>query len=67
MDEIVISRGSGKSALNYMVRLHELYKSGAISKTDYLTMRSAALVLLFGMSEQDVLKQIKKELEEDDK
>ena len=66
MDEIVVSRGSGKSALAYMVGLHKLYKSGKISKIDYLSMRGAALVLMFGVSEEDALKQIEKELEEDD-
>jgi len=65
MDSIVISRGCGKCALNYMVRLLELYESGAISKTDYLEMIGATLFLLFGMSEQDALNQIRKELEED--
>ena len=65
MDDIVISRGSGKSALAYMTGLHKLYKSGKISKTDYLSMRGAALVLMFGVSEEDALKQIEKELKED--
>lgn len=67
MDEIVIPRGSGKTALAYMVGLHKLYKTGKISKTDYLYMRGAALVFMFGVSEEKVLKQIEKELEEDDK
>jgi len=65
MDEIIISRGSGKSAFSYMVKLYMLYKSGKISKMDYLYMRGAALVLMFGVSEEDALKQIEKELEED--
>ena len=65
MDEIIVSRGYGKSAFAYMIRLHMLYESGKISKIDYLTMKGAALVFLFGMPEEDVLKQIKKELEED--
>lgn len=65
MDEMAISRGSGKSALTYLVKLRKLYKSGMINKTDYLCMRSAALFFLFGMSEEDALKQIAKELEED--
>ena len=65
MDEIVISRGSGKSAFAYMVRLHMLYESGKISKMDYLSMMGAALVLLLGVPEEDVLNFIRKELEED--
>lgn len=66
MEEIIVSRGSGKSALSYMTGLHNLYKSGKISKTDYLSMRGAALVIMFGVSEEDALKQIEKELKEDD-
>lgn len=66
MDEIVISRGSGKSAIAYMVGLHKLYESGKISKIDYLSMRGAALVLMFGVPEKEVLNQIAKELEEDE-
>lgn len=65
MDDIIISRGSGKSVLSYMIGLHKLYKSGKISKIDYLSMRGAALVLMFGVSEEDALNQIRKELEED--
>lgn len=65
MDEIGVSRGSGKSAIAYMVGLHKLYESGKISKSDYLSMRGAALVLMFGVSEEDALKQIAKEFVED--
>ena len=65
MDEIVISRGSGKSALAYMVGLHKLYETEKISKLDYLSMRGAALVLMFGVSEEDALNQIAKKLDED--
>ena len=65
MDEIIISRGSGKSALAYMFGLHKLYKSGKISKIDYLSMRGAALVLMFRVPEEDALNQIRKELEEE--
>lgn len=64
MQEFIVSRGSGKSAIEYMVGLHKLYESGKISKMDYLSMRGAALVLMFGVSEEDALKQIEKELEE---
>lgn len=66
MDEIIISRGSGKSALAYMVGLYKLYKSGKISELDYLSMRAAALVLMFRVSEEDALNQIAKKLEEDE-
>ena len=66
MDEIVVSRGSGKTALAYMVGLLKLYKTGKISKRDYLYMRGAALVLMFGVPEEEVMNQITKELEEDD-
>lgn len=66
MDEIVMSRGSGKTALAYMVGLHKLYESGKLSKTDYLFMRGAALVLMFGVPEEEVMNQITKKLEEDD-
>ena len=66
MDEIGVSRGSGKSTLAYMIGLHKLYESGKISKSDYLSMRGAALVLMFGVSEEDALKQIAKEFWEDD-
>lgn len=66
MDGIVVSRGSGKTASAYMVGLYKLYKSGKISKSDYLFMRGAALVLMFGVPEEDVMNQITKELEEDD-
>lgn len=65
MDGIIVSRGSGKTASAYMVGLYKLYKSGKISKIDYLYMRGAALVLMLGVSEEDALKQIEKELEED--
>ena len=65
MDEIIISRGFGKSTSAYMVRLHMLYKSGKISKIDYLSMIYVALVLMCGVSEEDALKRIAKELEED--
>lgn len=65
MDEIINSRGSGKTAINHMIGLHKLYESGKISKIDYLFMRGAALVIMFGVSEDDALKQIEKELEED--
>lgn len=63
--EFVAPRGSAKSATSYMIGLSKLYNSGKISKEDYFTMRGAALVLMFGMSEEDALKQIEKELEED--
>lgn len=66
MDEIIISRGSGKSAIAYMIGLYKLYESGKISKIDYLSMKGAALTLMFGVSEEDVLNQIAKELEEDE-
>ncbi len=66
MSEFVVSRGSGKTATSYMIGLSKLYNSGKISKEDYFTMRGAALVLMFGMSEEDALNQIAKELEEDD-
>lgn len=66
MSEFVVSRGSGKSATSYMIGLSKLYNSGKISKEDYFAMRGAALVLMFGMSVEDVLKQIAKELNEDD-
>lgn len=65
MNDIVIPRGSGRSAIAYMAGLHKLYESEKISKIDYLSMRGAALVLMFGVPEEDVLKQIEKELEED--
>lgn len=65
MAEIAISRGSGKSAIAYMVGLHKLYESGKISKIDYMSMRGAALVLMFGVPEEDALKQIEKEFEEE--
>lgn len=65
MDGIIVSRGSGKTASAYMVGLYKLYKSGKISKIDYLYMRGAALVFMCGVSEEDALKQIEKELEED--
>lgn len=65
MDEIINSRGSGKTAINHMIGLHKLYESGKISKTDYVFMKGAALVLMFGFSEEDALKQIEKELGED--
>ena len=65
MDEIVLSRGSGKTEIAHMIGSHKLYESGKISKLDYLFMRGAALVLMFGVSEEDALKQIEKELEED--
>ena len=67
MDEIVMSRGSGKTALAYMVGLHKLYKSGKISKRDYLFMRGAALIIMFGVPEEEVMNQTTKELEEDDR
>ena len=65
MSEFVVPRGSGKSAISYMIGLSKLYNSGKISKEDYFAMRGAALVLLFGVPEEDALKQIAKELEED--
>lgn len=63
--EFIIPRGSGKSAISYMIGLSKLYNSGKISKEDYFAMRGAALVLMFGVPEEDVLNQIEKELEED--
>lgn len=60
MDEIIISRGSGKSAFTYLVRLHDLYKSGKISEIDYLSMFWAVLVFLFRMSEENALNLITK-------
>lgn len=66
MDEIIVSRGSGKTVLSYMIGLYKLYKSGKISKIDYFTRRGVALVCLCGMSEEDALKQIAKEFEEDE-
>lgn len=65
MDEFIISRGSGKTAFAYMFRVHNLYKSGKISKIDYLSMIGAALILMCGVTEEDVLNMIRKELEND--
>ena len=62
MSEFVVPRGSGRSSISYMICLHKLYTSGKISRIDYYTMRAAALVFLFGVPEEDVLKQIEKEL-----
>lgn len=66
MSEFSASRGSTKTAISYMIGLKKLYNAGMISKLDYFTVRGVALVLLFGMSKEDALKQMKVDFEEDE-
>jgi len=59
---VITARWSSKSSTSYIAGLEKLYQSGKITKIDYISMKGAALVMLFGYPENEILKWMEKEL-----
>lgn len=60
--DVVISRGSSKTGIQYINTLYQLYIKGFLNKEEYIYKLALAKVLLFGESQDEVLKWIENQM-----